>query len=73
LSVWYIALIVSICLLGWIGGLITYAAIVYLIKKLLRRTMRLDMMKGMDELFFLDDYRNRGNNVAMQKYEKFDT
>jgi len=40
--------------------------------RLLKLTFNLEFMTGNDEFFFMDDYRNRMNIVAYQKYEKFD-
>ena len=38
----------------------------------LKSVLNLELMSGMDELFFQEDSRNALNIVAFQKYEKFE-
>ena len=55
---------------GWLIGFGLYVALGYLIAFVLKVTMNVDAMSAADELFFLDDHRNRLNIVAFHKWEK---
>ena len=57
---------------GWLVGLVLYAVGVNVVALLLKTTMNLEMMGGMDEIFFRDDSRNCSNIVCYHKYERFD-
>lgn len=72
LSVWYIILAGLIQWQGWLTGIILYAVTYNVIGLMLKATMNLEMMGGMDEIFFGDDNRNSSNIVAFQKFKKFD-
>ena len=70
--VWYIVLVLFMCGLGWIYGFIANLVFTYIMGYVLKWTMNLEMMTGNDEIFFLDDHRNRFNIVAFHRCEKFD-
>ena len=55
---------------GWLIGLAMYTVFTYFMGFVLQSLMNLEMMKGSDEMFFLDDDRNCLNIVAFQKYDK---
>lgn len=60
------------CGLGWIYGFIANLVFTYIMGYVLKKFMNLEMMSGNDEIFFLDDHRNRFNIVAFHRCEKFD-
>lgn len=69
---WQLVLAFSIWMWGWFFGIGVYIVFYNVMGRLLKLTFNLEFMTGNDEFFFMDDYRNRMNIVAYQKYEKFD-
>ena len=55
---------------GWIIGLVIYTLFTYFMAFVLQNFANLEMMKGADEMFFLDDDRNCLNIVAFHKWDK---
>lgn len=55
---------------GWIVGLVMYAIMIQAVSFALKELMKLEMMSGGDEIFFLDDDRNCLNIVAFHKWDK---
>ena len=47
-----------------------YVATSYLVAFVLKSVFKIEMLGAADELFFLDDHRNRFNIVAFHKYKK---
>lgn len=48
-----------------------YILLNYVVAWVFKMTMKLEMMTGGDEIWFLDDARNSTNIVAFHRYEKF--
>jgi hypothetical protein len=52
-------------------GLLIYILFNYVVAWVLKVSMKLEIMTGGDEIWFLDDARNCTNIVAFHRYEKF--
>ena len=69
---WYGILYLCVNQFGWIFGFLSFVISLNVIAVLLKATMNLEMMSGNDEMFFLDDDRNRMNIVAFHRVARFD-
>jgi len=56
--------------MGWIFGFLAYILFHYVVSWVLKKTMKLEIMTGGDEMWFLDDTRNCHNIIAYHRYEK---
>lgn len=61
---WYIVLFLFVYFWGYIFGIFFYVIAYNVMGLLLKATMNLEFMTGNDEMFFMDDFRNRMNIVA---------
>ena len=55
---------------GWLIGIALYVVTMEVFGYILNKTTPLEMMSGGDQLWFMDDDRNRFNIVAFHKYDK---
>jgi len=58
---------------GWILGITGYYFGLWIFEKILQYVFKMEVLRGGDELFFLEDHRQSGNIIAFQKLEKFET
>jgi len=66
LSLWYVVWGTFIYFQGALYGTVMYFVTVSAFSMMMKTLFNLELLGGADEIFFLDDHRNRGNIVACQ-------